>query len=133
MGNDFWWMGILLAVLLVAAFIVLRTKLKQIGIKRTCCGGGQPVGKREEKILTEDPVWEITVQIDDLCCEHCAIRVENALNGMDGVAARASHEEKRAVLLLCREWDEKEIRAAVASCGFTASAIQTKRVTPAES
>ena len=63
-------------------------------------------------------------------------RIEGGADGfvsMDGVAARASHEEKRAVLLLCREWDEAEIRAAVASCGFTASAMQTKRITPAES
>ena len=31
--------GILLAVLVIAVFIVVRTKIKRVGIKRTCCGG----------------------------------------------------------------------------------------------
>ena len=117
--------GILLAVLAVAVFIVLRTKMKQIGIKRTCCGGHEKE-KRQEKILEEKPIREITVHIADLCCEDCAIRLENAFNRLNGISAKACHKEKRAVLLLCREWSEAEICAVISNCGFTAGDVQNK-------
>jgi copper chaperone CopZ len=122
--EGFW--GILIAVALVAAFIALRTVMKRFGIKRKCCGG-KPIEKKEEKILESEPILEIAVDIGDLCCENCAVRVENALNHMDGVKAKASHVEKRAVLLLCREWSEAEIRATVTDCGFTAGKIQIRK------
>ena len=118
-------MGFLIAVLIIAAFIVLRTKIKRIGIKRTCCGGHKKE-ERKEKVLEEKPIFEVTVRIEDLCCEDCAIRVENAFNRLDGVSAKACHKEKRVVLLLCGEWSEAEIRAVVSDCGFTAGDMQSK-------
>ena len=127
MENEFWWAGILAAVLIIALFIALRTVIKRFGIKKTCCGGKR-TEKREEKILESAPMWEITVGIDDLCCENCAIRVENAFNRMEGVSAKASHEEKRAVLLLRKELSETELRAVVADCGFTAKDLQIKKL-----
>ena len=118
-------MGILITVLIIAVFIVLRTKIKRIGIKRTCCGGHEKE-KRKEKILEEKPIFEVIVCIEDLCCEDCAIRVENAFNRMDGVSAKACHKAKRAVLLLCKEWSEAEICAVISDCGFTAGDVQSK-------
>ena len=117
--------GVLLAVLVIAVFIVVRTKIKRVGIKRTCCGGHEKE-KRQEKILEEKPIREITVHIADLCCEDCAIRVENAFNRLDGVSAKACHHEKRAVLLISKELTEAEIRAVVSACGFTAGDVQNK-------
>ena len=114
---------LLIAVLIIAAFIVLRTKIKRIGIKRTCCGGHKKE-ERKEKALKEKPIAEITVRIPDLCCEDCAIRVENAFNRMDGISAKACHHEKRAVLLLSKELTETEIRAVISACGFTAEDVQ---------
>ena len=125
MENVIFVMGILISALVIAVFIVLRTKIKKVGIKRTCCGGHEKE-KRKEKVLAEKPIFEVTVRIGDLCCEDCAIRVENAFNRMDGVSAKACHKEKRAVLLLCREWSEAEIRAVVSDCGFTAGDVQRK-------
>ena len=119
--------GFLIAVLIIAVFIVLRTKIKRIGIKRTCCGGKKPE-KREEKKLDFEPIFEMTVRIDGLCCEDCAIRVENALNRIDGVAANACHHEKKAVLLSCREPDEKEIRKTVSDCGFAVTDMKIKKL-----
>lgn len=120
--------GILLAVLIVAVFIVLRTKIKRVGIKRTCCGGHKKE-KRKEKVLKERPIFEVIVHIEDLCCEDCAIRVENAFNRMDGISAKACHKEKKAVLLLCQELSEAEIRAVVSDCGFTPSEIRIQERT----
>ena len=124
MGNEILG-GILLAVLVIAVFIVVRTKIKRVGIKRTCCGGHEKE-KRQEKILEEKPIREITVHIADLCCEDCAIRVENAFNRIDGVSAKACHHEKRAVLLISKELTETEIRAVISACGFTAGDVQNK-------
>lgn len=127
MGNGFWGIGIIISVLIVAAFIVLRTTIKRFGIKRKCCGQGK-AEKREQKILEAEPMFEVSVRITDLCCEDCAIRIENAFNRMNGVSAKASHEEKRAVLLLCRELTETEICDVVTNCGFTASEVRIKKL-----
>ncbi len=128
MENGFWWTGILVTVLVIVAFIALRTAIKHFGIKRTCCGSGKHAAKREEKTLESVPIWEITLRIDDLCCEDCEIKLENAFNRMDGILAKASHKEKRAVLLLCKEWNKEELRKTVAKCGFTATDIQMKKL-----
>lgn len=128
MNDEMFGIGIFIAVIIIAVFIVLRTMIKHIGIKRKCCGKGKTAEKREVKILECEPISEATVYISDLCCENCAIRVENAFNRMDGVSAIASHEEKRAVLLLCRELSETEIRAVIADCGFTVTDIIIKHL-----
>ena len=125
MGNGFFGTGILLAVLVVAVFIFVRIKIKRVGMKRTCCGG-HAKEKRAEKVLESEALYEASVQIEDLCCEDCAIRVENAFNRMEGISAKACHKEKRAVLLLCKELDETEIRRIISDCGFTAGNIQMK-------
>ena len=127
MGNGIFGTGIVLAVLAVLAFIVLRTAVKRFGAKRKCCGGGK-TEKREEKILDAEPVWETVLQIGGLCCEGCAVKVENALNRMDGVKATACHSEKRAVLLHCAALSETELRAVIADCGFELTAIETKKL-----
>lgn len=120
-------LGILIAVLAIVFFVVLRTVVKRFGIKRKCCGGRTPE-KREEKTLDFKPIFEVTVRIDGLCCEDCAVRVENAFNRMNGVMANACHKEKRTVLLLEKELDETEIRAVVSACGFDVTDMKTKKL-----
>ena len=127
MEQIIWGMCLLIAVLIIVAFIVLRMKIKRIGIKRTCCGGHKKE-ERKEKVLEEKPIFEVTVRIDDLCCEDCAIRVENAFNRVDGVSAKACHKEKRAVLLLAKEIDETEICSVVSGCGFAVTEVQMKKL-----
>lgn len=119
--------GILIAVLAIAFFVVLRTLVKRFGVKRKCCGGKRPE-KREEKRLDFEPIFEVTVRIDGLCCEDCAVRVENAFNRMNGVMANACHQEKRAVLLLGKALDETEICAVVSACGFAVTDMKTKKL-----
>ena len=119
--------GILIAVFVIAFFIVLRMLVKRFGVKRKCCGG-KKTEKREGKTLDFEPIFEVTVCIDGLCCEDCAIRLENAFNRMNGVAANACHKAKSVVLLLGREFDEAEIRAVVSGCGFVATDIRTKKI-----
>ncbi|MBE6665126.1 MAG: hypothetical protein E7603_02750 [Ruminococcaceae bacterium] len=127
MENGIFGTGILIAVFAVALFVALRTTIKRFGLKRKCCGGKKPE-KREEKALDFEPIFEIIVRIDGLCCEDCAIRVENAFNRMAEVSAKACHHEKRAVLLLGKEPDETKIRTVVSDCGFAVTEIQTKRL-----
>ncbi|MBQ3489726.1 MAG: hypothetical protein IJA86_03950 [Clostridia bacterium] len=127
MENGIWGTGILVAVLVIAVFFALRTTVKRMSGK-SCCAGKTEKPKRELKILESEPDYEITVEIGDLCCENCAVSVENAFNRMEGVSATASHKEKRAVLLLCREMSETEIRLTIAGCGFTAGEIQIKKL-----
>lgn len=125
MGNGIWGTGIVIAVLIIVGFVALRTVIKRMSGK-SCCAGKTEKPKREVKILESEPIYESIVWIQDLCCENCAISVENAFNRMEGVSATASHKEKRAVLLLCRELSETEIRLTVGNCGFTAGEIETK-------
>ena len=127
MENGIWGTGLVIAVLTVVIFFALRTAVKRMSGK-SCCSGKTEKPKREEKLPDFEPVFEITVHIGDLCCENCAISVENAFNRMEGVAAKASHREKRAVLLTCREMSETEIRLTVGNCGFTAGGIQTRKL-----
>ena len=125
MENGIWGTGLVIAVLTVVIFFALRTAVKRMSGK-SCCSGKTEKPKREEKLPDFEPVFEITVHIGDLCCENCAISVENAFNRMEGVAAKACHKEGKATLSLSRELTDTEIRLTVTNLGFTVTDIQTK-------
>ena len=59
------------------------------------------------------------IQIDGMSCSHCAMRVEKALNAIDGIFASVNLEEKTATLTLEKEVSDALIKETVEDAGFT--------------
>lgn len=97
-----------LAVVFVLALLHVRKHFKGGG----CCGsGGNTI--RSKKTLDGEKLGEKTIVIEGMECENCEIRVQNALNRIDGVAAKVSWRKKTAVVSYSRAVDDALLRETV--------------------
>ena len=109
-------------------FFAVRSTVKHMKGQGGCCGGGGDPVKTEEKVLEAAPIMEKTVWIEGMRCKNCENSVMRAFNRMEGVSAKASYKEKKAVLLLCHELSDVEIRTTVFGIGFTVTDIVTRQL-----
>ena len=67
------------------------------------------------------------VNIEGMCCERCAKRVENALGAVSGVvSADVKLKKKIGVIRSREEVADDELIKAVTDAGFTVSSIEIK-------
>lgn len=67
------------------------------------------------------------MNIEGMCCERCAKRVENALGAVSGVvSADVKLKKNMAVIRSREEVDDEELKSAVTNAGFTVSSIVVK-------
>ena len=82
-----------------------------------CCGSGSSA-YRSKKKLTGPKTGEKTLIVEGMHCENCEIRVENAVNRIEGAVCKASHKKKTAVVSLSREVSDEQLRQAVEEMGY---------------
>lgn len=110
--------GILLLVIVLA---LLRAKKHFRG--GGCCGsGGNTI--REKKALSAPKIGEKVLTIEGMTCENCEIRVENALNRIDGVACRVNWKKKTATVSYSTEVSDEVLKAAVEKRGYKVTSIR---------
>ena len=67
------------------------------------------------------------VNIEGMCCERCAKRVENALSAVPGVvSADVKLKKKIAVIRSREEIADEELNKVVADAGFSVVSIEIK-------
>lgn len=110
-------LGVLLAALL--AWAVCRTvrRAKKGG---GCCGEH---GETEAKSSVKDRArahypYRVTLDIGGMTCENCARKVENALNGLEGIWATVRISDHRAVVRAKMAPDEDLLRRTVQQAGY---------------
>ena len=111
---------IICAVLLLLAVFAVRHYCKKLA--SGCCGAGgdqsrvqrTPVADRD---LRHYP-YSHTFAVEVMTCKNCAVRVENALNGIDGVYAQVHLGKKQAVVHTKRPLSAGVLRQAVAKAGY---------------
>lgn len=65
----------------------------------------------------------MTVEIEGMVCGNCAIRVENALNRMEGVWTKVDLSARQALIRSKQPIDEQTIRSEVRRLGYTVMKI----------
>ena len=108
--------GILLAALVVWAVMRTHWRAKK---GSACCGEREA----SEKRIPRDPnrahyPYEITLDIGGMTCENCAVRVENALNAMDGVWATVDIATHTAKVRCKQQPDYQNLCDAVRKAGY---------------
>ena len=110
--------GILLVILVIA---ILRAKKHFKG--GGCCGsGGNTI--RDKKTLTAPKIGEKVLVIEGMHCENCEVRVENALNRLDGVLCKANLKKKIATVSYSAEVSDELLRETVEKVGYTVIEIR---------
>lgn len=114
----------LLALVLVYAFKGSRQHFQGQG---GCCGGGAQVkAKREWKFLRHRPIGKCQIKIAGMHCQNCVTHVTNALNELDGVAARVNLRSGTATVYYDRPVSDDELKQAVLGAGYQVEAIRRK-------
>lgn len=104
---------VILIVILIPAVRGAVTHMKGEG---SCCGG--PKEKASRKKIKGKPVAVLTIPIDGMQCNNCKNRVENAINGLDGVVAKVSLGKKQAKVYCYQDIDEELIKNKIEGSGY---------------
>lgn len=119
--EDFIIIGVLLVIIAIA--VVRAVKHFKGG---GCCGsGGNTI--RDKKILTAPKLGEKVMTIEGMHCENCEIRVENALNRLDGVACKVSWKKKNATVAYSTEAADDILKETVERMGYKVTDIRQIR------
>ena len=70
--------------------------------------------------------YTAVLTIDGMTCGHCAVRVENALNELNGVWAKVDLGEKTALVRMVQPLPEAALRQAIRGAGYTLLHINWK-------
>ncbi|MDE7439706.1 MAG: cation transporter, partial [Clostridia bacterium] len=82
---------------------------------------------KNKNFLKEDKCMKKIVNIDGMCCEHCAKRVENALSVVTGVVSADVKLKKNIAVIRSRNAvSDEEITKAVTDAGYTVVSIVSK-------
>ncbi len=65
-----------------------------------------------------------TIYIEGMMCPHCTGRVDKVLNGMDGVSATVSLEEKCAFVTMEKEYADEQLKTVIENEGYTVTEIK---------
>ena len=115
-------------ILILAVMIVTAIKSTILHFKGegACCGGG---GK--QKLVRPQRLKNIVavkiVHIEGMMCDHCAARVHNALNSLEGVNAKVSLSKKTAIVKSDRELEEEKIKEVIADLGYAVTAMEEQK------
>ena len=61
--------------------------------------------------------------VEGMSCGHCSQRVEEALNGIEGVKAEVNLKKKTAYVTLENEVSDEALKAAVENAGYSITKI----------
>ena len=116
--------AIVLLVLIVIVIFSLCGYLKKT--RYGCCGsgGGEQRVKPEDKNPAHFP-YEYEVGVDNMKCQNCAIRVENAFHERDGFLAKVHLKEKKADIYSKKPMSEEELRNIIQKSGYAVRSVTT--------
>ena len=114
---------IIILLLAVILFFAVRGTITHLKGEGECCGG--PKEKPIKKKMSGTPQKKLVLSVEGMSCDHCRVRVENALNAMDGVLAKVNLSKQQAKVSLYKEMDEEQLKEAVTKAGYEVTKIAT--------
>lgn len=120
--------AVILAIVAVLTFFALRGAAKHFGGESPCCGGGAPKApKTSGKKLKGPPVAAKTVKISGMRCERCARRISEAIDKIEGAAAKVSFRDGTAEVSCDRPVKGEAIIRAVEDAGYKVISITERQ------
>ena len=118
----------IIVILVIAVFVLLGVKstIKHFKGEGACCGGGggEIVLDIPDKKLENPILGKKVLKISGMHCEHCVKAVTEAINKIDGAAAKVNLSENEAVVSYDRELDDEQLRKIVKDAGYRVVSIK---------
>ncbi len=111
---------IIILIVIVLMVFAGRSAIKHFKGEGACCGGGSGSSskKAKTKFLDGPVIGRKTIKISGMTCEHCAAKVTESLNSLDGVVAHVDLKEKSAEVSYDRQINTSDLKQAVKSAGY---------------
>lgn len=117
---------IIIVILLLIVLFAAKSVIHRIRHGSACCGERDAAEKKvkvSDKNKAHYP-FEYLMQVDGMRCSNCVRRVENALNSLDGLWAKANLEKKELSILAKNQMDEEALKKTVLDAGYTPLSIE---------
>ncbi len=114
---------IIIAILLGIGVVGVRSYMKKLSSGCCSADSGEKKIKVADKDMSHYP-YHADLSVDGMTCGHCKLRVENALNSIDGVWAKANSEKGTADVKMKSYVSDEQLRDAVSRAGYTVTAIK---------
>ncbi len=115
-------MANIIVVLIIIILMVLagESAIKHFKGEGACCGGGSGSSpkKAKTKFLDGPVIGRKTIKISGMTCEHCAAKVTESLNALDGVVAHVNLKDKCAEVSYDRQINTSDLKQAVKEAGY---------------
>ena len=115
---------IIVIILVIVLFFAAKSTLAHFKGEGACCGGGGSKLKLIKPQKLDNVIAEKTVHIEGMTCDHCAGRIHNALNSVDGINAKVIRSKDIARLKLGRQIDDEKIREVISDLGYKVVSIE---------
>ena len=112
---------IIIAVLILIIFLALQQTKKKLKGGGCCSGGSTTI--RDKKTLTAPKIGEKVLTVEGMHCENCEIRVENALNRLDGVLCKVNLKKKTATVSYSKDVSDELLKETIEKLGYEVTAI----------
>lgn len=107
--------AIIIAILIIACYLGLRSSMKHFKGEGGCCGGGSVPKPKKKKVYA---AYKKVITIEGMHCDNCKNSVERSINEIEGASAKVNLKQKQAVVEMDREISEETLIQAVESAGF---------------
>ena len=113
--------AIILVLLALAVAVGIWYTVRHFKGKGGCCGGG---GYRPRKKKLSQVIGQKTFRVEGMHCEHCKVRVEEAVNDLRGVAGRADWKKGLLTVSYAEAVENDRIKEKVERAGYHVTEIQ---------
>ncbi len=113
--------AIILVLLALAVAVGIWYTVRHFKGKGGCCGGG---GYRPRKKKLSQVIGQKTFRVEGMHCEHCKVRVEEAVNDLHGVAGRADWKKGLLTVSYAEAVENDRIKEKVERAGYHVTEIQ---------
>ncbi len=103
---------IIIAVIVIILILAIKGSITHFKGEGACCGGGSGIKLKKTKKL-DRVIATKTIRIEGMTCDNCRIRVQNALNSIDGINAGVNRHKGTATIRLGKDVEEAKIKKAV--------------------
>lgn len=123
-----------IAIVAVVVVLVVLAIRRAVGVAkgtRDCCSGDTrgeaPATCGVADTNPDHYPHEATLAVGGMTCEHCASRVESALNALGGTWATVNLAAGTALVRSKQELDEKACRTALDKAGYRLGSVSVAR------
>lgn len=115
-------MANVILLLLLGAAMIFGIRSYAGKLAHGCCGGESGVSEKRVRVRDREVSHyphAVRLSIAGMTCRHCALRVENALNGLDGVFAKVDLGSASALVRMKTPVPLDALKRVVAQAGYS--------------